>query len=114
MTILLTLGRTDAQLTAQGVKFTKAGYTPRTLVTDQYDVKRYNYWDDIFQTSYGTENNLSFSGGTEKTQYYASMGYFDNDGIMKNTNFKKYNFRLNIDQELASWARLSMGLSGNL
>jgi TonB-linked SusC/RagA family outer membrane protein len=114
LTILLNVGRTDAQLTAQGVNFTKAGYTPRTLVTDQYDVKRYNYWDDIFQTSYGTENNLSFSGGTEKTQYYASMGYFDNDGIMKNTNFKKYNFRLNIDQELASWARLSMGLSGNL
>lgn len=114
LTILLNVGRTDAQLTAQGVNFTKAGYTPRTLVTDQYDVTRYNYWDDIFQTAFGTENNLSFSGGTEKTKYFASVGYYDNDGILKNTNFKKYNFRLNLDQELASWAKLSMGLSGSL
>ncbi len=114
LTILLNLGRNDAQLTEQGVGFIKAGNAGRTLVTDQYDVQRYNYWDDIFQTAFGTDNNLSFSGGTEKTKYFASLGYYDNEGIMKNTNFKKYNFRLNLDQELASWAKLSMGLSGNL
>lgn len=114
LTILLNVGRTDAQLTTQGVNFTKAGYTPRTLVTDQYDVTRYNYWDDIFETAVGTENNLSFSGGNEKTKYFASMGYYNNDGILKNTNFKKYNFRLNLDQDLASWAKLSLGLSGSL
>lgn len=113
LTILLNVGRTDAQLTAQGVNFVKAGYTPRTLVTDKYAVTRYNYWDDIFTTAIGTENNLSFSGGNDKTQYYASMGYFDNDGILKNTNFKKYNLRLNLDQTLASWAKLSFGLGAN-
>lgn len=114
LSILLTLGLTDAQLTTQGVKFTKAGYTPRTLVTDKYAVKRYNYWDDIFQSAMGTENNLSFSGGSEKTQFYASLGYYDNEGILKNTNFKKYNLRLNLDQTLSSWAKLSFGLSANL
>jgi len=114
LTILLNLGRSDAVLTDQGVGFVKAGNAGRTLVTDQYDAQRYNYWDEIFQTAFGTENNLSFSGGTEKTKYFASLGYYDNEGILKNTNFKKYNFRLNLDQELASWAKLSMGLSGNL
>ena len=113
LTVLLNVGRTDAQLTAAGVNFIKAGFAGRTLVTDQYNVTRYNYWDDIFQTATGIENNLSFRGGNEKTQYYASMGYVDNEGILKSTNFKKYNLRLNLDQELASWAKLSFGLGAN-
>lgn len=113
LTILLNVGRTDAQLTSAGVNFVKAGAAGRTLVTDQYNVTRYNYWDDIFQTATGIENNLSFRGGTEKTQYYASLGFLDNDGILKSTNFKKYNLRLNLDQELASWAKLSFGLGAN-
>ena len=114
LSILLTVNLTDAQLTTQGVKFVKAGYTPRTLITDKYAVQRYNYWDDIFQSATGTENNLSFSGGNDKTQFYASLGYYDNEGILKNTNFKRYNFRLNLDQTLTSWAKLSFGLGSNL
>jgi TonB-linked SusC/RagA family outer membrane protein len=114
LTILLTVGLTDAQLNTQNVKFVKAGYTPRTLVTDKYAVQRYNYWDDIFQSAIGSENNLSFSGGNDKTQFYASLGYYDNQGIVKNTNFKRYNLRLNLDQTLASWAKLSFGLGSNL
>ena len=114
LTTLTTVGLNEAQLIAQGVGFTKAGYTPRLLITDKYPVTRYNYWDDIFQSATGTENNLSFSGGNEKTQYYASVGYLNNDGIVKNTNFKKYNLRLNLDQQLASWAKISFGLGANL
>ncbi len=113
LTLLQTVGLTDAQLTAQGVNFIKVGYTPRTEVTDKYPVTRYNYWDDIFRTANGTENNLSFRGGNDKTQYYASVGYFNNDGILKGTNFKKYNVRLNLDQQLASWAKISFGLGAN-
>lgn len=107
-------GKTQLQtLTDKGINFATAGYTPRYLIKDQYDVTRYNYFDDIFQNATGTENNLSFSGGSEKTQYYASLGFFDNDGIIKNTNFKKYNFRLNLDQTLADWAKISFGLGAN-
>ena len=108
------VGKTQLQtLTDKGINFAAAGYTPRYLIKDQYDVTRYNYFDDIFQNATGTENNLSFSGGSEKTQYYASLGFFDNDGIIKNTNFKKYNFRLNLDQTLTEWAKISFGLGAN-
>jgi TonB-linked SusC/RagA family outer membrane protein len=113
LTLLTTVGLTEAQLIAQNVKYQKGGYTPRIFVNDQYPVTRYNYWDDLFQSATGTENNLSFSGGNDKTTYYASIGYFNNDGIMKNTNFKKYNLRLNLDQTLSSWAKLSFGLGAN-
>jgi TonB-linked SusC/RagA family outer membrane protein len=85
----------------------------RVLVNDQYDVTRYNYWDNIFQQATGNESNISFAGGTEKTQYYASFGYLNNDGIIKNTNFKKYTGRLNLDQTLTDWMKLSTSLAFN-
>jgi TonB-linked SusC/RagA family outer membrane protein len=87
--------------------------TRRVLVNDMYPVTRYNYWDNVFQQATGTENNVSFSGGSEKTQYYASFGYMNNDGIIKNTNFKKYTGRLNLDQTLTSWMKLSTSLAFN-
>jgi TonB-linked SusC/RagA family outer membrane protein len=85
----------------------------RVLVNDQYDVTRYNYWDNIFQQATGNESNISFSGGSEKTQYYASFGYLNNDGIIKNTNFKKYTGRLNLDQSLTDWMKISTSLAFN-
>jgi TonB-linked SusC/RagA family outer membrane protein len=87
--------------------------TRRVLVNDMYPVTRYNYWDNIFQQATGNESNVSFSGGSEKTQYYASFGYLNNDGIIKNTNFKKYTGRLNLDQSLTDWMKLSTSLAFN-
>lgn len=85
----------------------------RVLLTDQYPVTRYNYWDNIFQQAMGNENNISFSGGSDKTQCFASFGYVNNDGIIKNTNFKKYTGRLNLDQTLTDWMKLSTNLAFN-
>ena len=81
------------------------------LATNLVDVTRYDYQDQIFQTGMGTDNNLSISGGTEKTQYFASMSYMKNEGIIKGTDFNRYGVRARVDQRLASWAKLSVGLS---
>ncbi len=109
LTVLLTLGLSEAQLQQQGVGFAKPG--GRLLITDTYDVERYNYWDEIFDTSYGVEQNLSVSGGNDKTRYYVSGGMFSNGGIVRNTQFDKYTGRVRLDQNLASWADLSVGLA---
>lgn len=81
------------------------------VATNLVDVTRYDYQDQIFQTGMGTDNNLSISGGTEKTQYFASMSYLKNEGIIKGTDFNRYGVRARVDQRLASWAKLSVGLS---
>lgn len=93
------------------IELAAPGSAPRFLISDKYGVTRYNYWDYIFQTATGTDNNLSFSGGSDKTQYFASFGYYNNDGIIKNTNYQKYTGRLNLDQTLTDWAKLSLGLA---
>mgnify|MGYP003574949837 CR=1 FL=1 len=85
--------------------------TPAALVTTTSPVTRYDYQDYIFRTGYGTDNNLSISGGGENTKVYSSFGYFSNQGIIKNTNFRKYNFRTNLDQKINDWASVSAGLN---
>jgi TonB-linked SusC/RagA family outer membrane protein len=81
------------------------------LATNLVDVTRYDYQDLIFQKGMGTDNNLSVAGGTDKTHYYASASYMQNDGIIKGSDFKRYGMRLNLDQTLASWAKVSLGVN---
>ncbi len=78
---------------------------------DGNPVQRYDWQDYIFDTGYGTEQYLSVAGGTPTTSYYASGSYFANQGIIKNSSFKRMSGRLRIDQILNSWANLSV--SGN-
>lgn len=81
------------------------------LATNLVDVQRYNYFDQIFRTGYGTDNSLAVSGGANNTNYYVSFGYLKNQGIIKGTDFTRYNFRARLDQRLTTWAKLSAGLS---
>jgi TonB-linked SusC/RagA family outer membrane protein len=85
--------------------------TPAALPTNTTPVTRYDYQDYIFQTGLGTDNNVSVSGGKDKTKYYTSASYFFNEGIIKNTDFRRFSFRVNLDQELAKWANLSVGMN---
>ena len=54
-----------------------------------------------------TTHNLNFSGGSEKTKYYLSLGLSDLDGINLSNSMKKYSIRANIDQDINKW--LSIG-----
>ena len=80
-------------------------------LTNTTNVTRYDYWDYIFQNGLGTDNNVSIRGGKDKTKYFASASYFYNQGIIKNTDFRRFSFRVNVDQELSKWASLSVGLN---
>ncbi len=57
-------------------------------------------------------HNLNFSGGSDKTKYYLSLGYQDLDGINLSNDQKKYTVRANIDQEINKW--LSFGTNLNV
>ncbi|MEJ7823255.1 MAG: SusC/RagA family TonB-linked outer membrane protein [Chitinophagaceae bacterium] len=83
--------------------------TPALLTTSP--VTRYDYQDYIFTTGLGTDNNISISGGSDKTKYYLSGSYFFNEGIIKNTDFQRFSFRANVDQTLSKVISVNMGLN---
>ncbi|WP_289602601.1 SusC/RagA family TonB-linked outer membrane protein, partial [Parabacteroides goldsteinii] len=54
---------------------------------------------------------LNMSGSQNKTKYMFSLGYLNEDGLLKTTNFQRYTGRINVDTEYKNW--LTAGLSTN-
>jgi TonB-linked SusC/RagA family outer membrane protein len=66
-----------------------------------------DWQDELFRTAPMTSYQLSFSGGDDKTKYAISGGYFDQDGIIYNSDFKRYSFRTNLERKLSG--KLTVG-----
>lgn len=85
--------------------------TPPALPTNTTAVQRYDYNDYIFRTGIGTDNNVSVTGGRDKTKYYVSGSYFYNQGIIKNTDFQRFSFRSNLDQAIGDKLNVALNLN---
>lgn len=78
--------------------------------------RRTTDWNDLIfsKTAPQTQHDLSISGGTDKTKYYISMGYFYQEGIFKSgdLNYNKFNVRSNISTEIVKGIKFDLNLSG--
>lgn len=97
--------------TGSTVTYTRPDGITRVLANDLVDVTRYDYQDDIFQKGLGTDNYISVSGGADKTKYYFSGGYYNNEGIVKGTNFRRFNFKSRLEQAISKYVSLTTGLA---
>lgn len=86
-----------------------AGQAPRVTPADI--VAATDWQDEIFRTAAMRNYQLSFSGSSDKTRYYLSGGFFDQDGIILNSGYKRYQFRLNLDQQLANKIRIGTNMN---
>jgi TonB-linked SusC/RagA family outer membrane protein len=77
------------------------------LDTTRYPVKRYDYQDQLFNNSWGTDQYLSVSGGSDRSKYFISGSYLDNNGILLNTGFKRYGLNVSLSSDLNQWLTLS-------
>ncbi len=57
------------------------------------------------------EHVFSVNGGTEKTKYMFSLGYLNEDGILKTTNFERYSARVNVDSQIKDWFSANINTS---
>nr|WP_199157750.1 TonB-dependent receptor [Pedobacter sp. ASV2] len=71
-----------------------------------------NWYDQILRTAAVTNHQLSISGGTEKSTYNFSLGYLDQDGIVKNNNYKRYTVRLANDFQIFEPLKIGYNLAG--
>lgn len=69
-----------------------------------------NYWDAISRTGFKMSHGVSVSGGNDKTQYLASVSYFNENGIVNTSDYNRFNGRLNIRTKIAKW----LTMTGNL
>ena len=72
-----------------------------------------DWQDKIYRSGSTTNHQLSFSGGTEKTNFYASTNYFKQDGIVINSGFERATFLSNIDSQVTDKLKLGLNIFGS-
>lgn len=59
-----------------------------------------DWQDEIFRTSFAHNHKISLSNGTKFSDYYASISYFEQDGIVNNSSMARYTGRVHASQTL--------------
>ena len=81
-------------------------YTPSqlesTVDTDWLDV--------CTQLGVVHDHTISFQGGTEKTKVMTSLGFYNQEGVLKNTDFNRISGRVNVDQTITDWIKAGASL----
>ena len=70
-----------------------------------------DWQDTIFKTALVQTHNLSVSGGSDNSSYFISGNLFDQDGIIENSNFKRYSLRVNLEVDLNDRTRVGLNLA---
>ena len=71
------------------------------LYSDYYKYNQNTDWqDEIFQRGFKQQYSLSVTGGDETTNYGVSMGYLQKDGLVKGSDFQRFNARINAEIDL--------------
>ncbi|MDD4969351.1 MAG: TonB-dependent receptor [Paludibacter sp.] len=67
----------------------------------------------FFRTAPIQNYSLNYSGGSDKTNFYVSGNYFNQDGIVINTGFKRFTFQLNTESKVTSYLKFGNNLTLN-
>ena len=72
-----------------------------------------DYWltpddweDEAYRTSLRQEYNVNISASNDRSNFYASLGYLDNQGIVSNSSFTRYSARLRADYQAKKWLKV--------
>ena len=88
----------------------KPGYTDAEI--EQLG-EGYDWQDAVLQTGTSQNHSISLSGGDEKSQYFISGNYLNQDGIILNSGFKRFTGKLNYDKEIFDGLKIGVNLTGN-
>ena len=85
--------------------------------TGQVRADAQSAWDEdwydsvIRKNAFRHEHQLQVTGGTEHAQYLMSLGYLNEDGILKTTNYERYTGRANINSQITDWLAANINAS---
>ncbi len=89
------------------------GETPQEFSDPSLLGEGTNWQDELFKTSPMSKHQLSMSGGTERTRYYLSGEYLNQDGVALGSGFKRYSFQVNLDNKPKKWISIGANLNFN-
>jgi TonB-linked SusC/RagA family outer membrane protein len=104
-------GKTEAEFDPMNT----ANYAKLYEIYEKNGRKTTDYFKEVTRTGVQQSHNVSLSGGTEATQYMASLNYFNQEGIVKNNAMDRFTANVNLDQQMSKYVKggLSFNLSRN-
>lgn len=93
---------------------TNAGTPPNGTTRGFYTMKDANgnlvdtrWYDHVYRTGFSQNHSLSLSGASDKTNYYFSAGFTDQEGMFRNNNYRRMTGRFTLDHKVTD--RISFG-----
>ena len=87
----------------------KSSYIPAGLDYSSYDT---DWQDVVFDENAPIQSySIAANGGTDKSTYSMSAGYFDQKGIIMDSFYKRFTFRINSSAKINDWLTLGENLS---
>ena len=70
-----------------------------------------DWQDEMFNTAFLHNHNLSVSGGSENIGYYVASNYYSQEGIIEGSDFERYSVRMNLEADLTDKLRIGLNLN---
>ena len=84
----------------------------KVMYKDQlYTLLPDNWMDEAYRTSFRQEYNVSISGASQRSNFYASIGYLDNTGIIKSSEMNRLTARLKADYQAKKWLKVGVNMA---
>ena len=78
-------------------------------------MKKLNYdmLDKYWETGITMKHSVNVSGATERANYFASVGYFEQEGNLGRLDYDRWNYRAGVDLKISDWVKASLMVSGD-
>ena len=78
------------------------------LETNRYDGTDTNWFDEVFAPSWSQKHTITFQGGNNQGNYFTSINYIHNDGIVKGDKdvYKRLSAQINADYNIKKWLQV--------
>ncbi|MDR2473107.1 MAG: TonB-dependent receptor [Tannerella sp.] len=71
-----------------------------------------DWQDEIFQTGFMNQNNISITGSTDKSKFYAGLGYMTEEGSIKSEEMSRITLNLNSEYKVSDWLKFGFQVNG--
>ena len=80
------------------------------LVSSAKNIINTDWQSEVMKKGYSQDYNVSYSGGTDKINYFFSAGYFDQTGTTPTARYTRYSGKSNIEAQVNSWLKGGMNV----
>ncbi|WP_167619801.1 SusC/RagA family TonB-linked outer membrane protein [Maribellus sediminis] len=70
-----------------------------------------DWFNEVYGTGITQNYQVQISDGNEKTRYFVSGGYLNEEGVLSSAFFRRYNLRSNVESQVRSWLHFGLNLS---